>query len=310
MKVLNRRSVLVLRRLDLRFVDEALGDDIGRGRPLSYPSQAKLKALLLGWSFRERAFTRIAGLASSPFGRAACGLRDRAPSHDALTDFFHLLEGRIEDVFARLVGVLAAAGLLGRVRAIDATLVPAYKNDRTARNTWDSLRRWWARGYGLHAVVDRDTHAVLAARVRPVTNASADLAIELADEARRRCGLDALLGDSEFDMLRLDAWCREHATLPVVLRNPRRHGSREGPKYRVQVSWDVDTRFLDALYRQRVAVEQTFKGLKADLGMDDVRLRGIDAVRVHVFLVLIWRNLQVLDAFLEGCGRSLRSTMN
>jgi len=310
LKVLNRRNVLLLRRLELGFVDDVLGDDVGRGRPPTYRSQTKLRVLLLGWSFRERFFTRIAALAAGLIGRAACGLRDKGPSHDALTDFFHALEGRIEAVFRRLVDRLAAAGLLGRVRAIDGTLVPAYKNDVAARNTWDPMRNRWAHGYGLHVVADRDTHAVLAAHVRPVTNASADLAIGLCEDVRRRCGLDVLLGDSEFDMLRLHAWCAERGVLMVALRNVRNRRRPKGPKYRVQDSEDIGTWFLDRLYRQRVAVEQLFKGLKVDLGLEDVRLRGIDAVRVHAFLILIWRNLQVLDAWTEGTGRSVRSTMN
>lgn len=310
LKVLNRRNVLVLRRTDLGFVDDLLGDDVGRGRPLAYRSETKLRVLLFGWSFRERFLTRIAQLADGLLGRIVCGLQDRAPSHDVLTDFFHRLEACIERVFEALVDRLARAGLLGRVRVIDGTLVPAYKNDRTARNTWDPMRNRWARGYGLLVVADRDTHAVLAARFRPVTNASAALAIDACEDVRRRCGLDVLLGDSEFDMLRLHAWCAEAGVLPVALRNPRRHGRRDGPKYRVQDREDVDTWFLDRLYRRRVAVEQLFKGLKVDLGLEDVRLRGIHAVRVHAFLVLIWRNLQVLDAWAEGRGRNMRATSN
>jgi len=309
LKVLNRRNVLVLRHADLAFVDDVLEDDVGRGRPPTYRSQAKLRALLFGWSFRERFFTRIAQLASGLLGRVVCGLRDNGPSHDVLTDFFHVLERRIEAVFERLVAILERTGVLGRVRVIDTTFVPAYKNDGSARYTWDSLRNRLARGYGLLVVADRDTHAVLAARVRPTTPVSAAATIDVCEEARTRCGLDVLLGDSEFDLLRLHTWCAERDVLAVVLRNVRNRKRRKGPKYRVQDFMDVDTWFLDRLYRRRVAVEQLFKGLKVDLGMDDVRLRGIDAVRVHVFLVLLWRNLQVLDAWTDG-ARNTRSTMN
>gem|GEM_PF-5349850 len=309
LKVLNRRNVLVLRRLDLAFVDGVLGDEVGRGRPPTYRSQTKLRVLLLGWSFRERFLTRIARLASGLLGRVACLLRDKAPSHDVLTDFFHRLEGCVERVFAALVDRMSAAGLLGRVRAIDTTLVLAYKNDTLASSNWDARRNRWAFGYSLLVVADRDTHAVLAARVRPTMSVPGDLAVAVCEDVRRRCGLDVLLGDSEFDTLALDAWCRERDVLPVVLRNRRRFGKRDATKYRVQEWWDVGTWFLDRLYKQRVAVEQLFKGLKVDLGLEDVRLRGLDAVRVHAFLVLIWRDLQVLDAWMDG-KRSLRSTMN
>lgn len=132
----------------------------------------------------------------------------------------------------------------------------------------------------------------------------------MCEDVRRRCGLDVLLWDREFDMLRLHVWCAERGVLVVALRNPRRHGRRDGPKYRVQVSEDVGTWFLDRLYRPRVTVEQLFKGLKVDLGLEDVRLRGIDAVRVHAYLVLLWRNPQVLDAWIEGRGMNVRSTSN
>lgn len=310
MKVWNRRNVLALRRIDLGFVDDVLGDDVGRGRPMTYRSGTKLKAFLLGWSFRERFATRIARLASSLLGRVACGLRGKGPSHDVLTDFFHRLEGRIEEIFARIVERLAAAGVLGRVRAIDTTLVLAYKNDGSARSNWDARRNRWALGYGLLVVSDRDTHAVLAARVRPTMSVPAQLAVAVCEDVRRRCGMEVLLGDSEFDTLALDAWCRDSDVMPVVLRNRRRFGRRTASKYRVQEWWGLDEEALNRHYRRRVAVEQLFKGLKVDLGLEDVRLRGIDAVRVHVFLVLIRRNLQVLDAWLEGREEDVRRTSN
>ncbi len=308
MKIWNRRNVLVLRRLDLGFADDVLGDDAGRGCPVTYRSGVKLKVLLLGWSFRERFFTRIAQLASGLLGRVACGLRGKGPSHDVLTDFFHLLEGRIEEVFAALVDRLVASGLLGRARAIDTTLVLAYKNDTLARSNWDARRNHWATGYSLLVVADQETHAVLAARVRPTMSVPAHLAVDVCDEVRRRCGMEVLLGDSEFDTLALDEWARDADVLPVVLRNRRRFGKATDSKYRVQEWWGVDRRTLDRWYRRRVAVEQLFKGLKVDLGLEDVRLRGLDAVRVHAFLVLIWRDLQVLEAWLRD--GNMRGTAN
>lgn len=308
LKVWHRRNVIALRRVDLGFVDEALGDDVGRGRPVTYRSQAKLRALLLGWSFRERFMTRIARLAGTVLGRAACLLKDKGPSHDVLTDFFHRLEGRIEDVFRRLVERLVSAGLLGRARVIDTTLVLAYKNDTEAKSNWDARRNHWATGYSLLVVSDQETHAVLEARVRPTMAVPASVALEVCDEVRRRCGMDVLLGDSEFDTLALDAWARDADVLPVVLRNRRRWGRKDATKYRVQEWWGVDRHTLDAWYRRRVAVEQLFKGLKVDLGLEDVRLRGLDRVRVHAFLVVIWRDLQVLEAWARH--GNMRGTAN
>lgn len=297
LKIWNRRNVLALRRVDLGFVDDVLGDDVGRGRPVTYRSQTKLRALLFGWSFRERFMTRIARLAGSVLGRVACLLRDKGPSHDVLTDFFHVLAARIEDVFRRLVERLVSAGVLGRARAIDTTLVRAYKNDTSARSNWDARWNRWAAGYSLLVVSDQETHAVLAARVRPTMSVPASLAVDVCEEVRRRCGMDVLLGDSEFDTLALDAWCRDHDVLPVVLRNRRRFGKATDTKYRVQEWRGLRQRVLDRWYRKRVAVEQLFKGLKVDLGLEDVRLKGLDRVRVHAFLVVLWRDLQVLEAW-------------
>jgi len=70
------------------------------------------------------------------------------------------------------------------------------------------------------------------------------------------------------------------------------------------------TWFLKRLGRLREEVDHLDQDLKGELGLEDIRPRGMEADRVHVFLVLIWRNLHVLYNWMEDPSGSLRRMVN
>jgi len=200
-----------------------------QGRSPTYPTGQKLKALLFRRSLGLRFLTRIAAAVGDPLGRVACGLPlgGRTPSHDVLTDFFHLLEERVEDVFALVVALLVRLGIVDdRVRVADSAAVYGYKNDSDAAWNFDPYRDRRYRGYGLLVTCDPHSHAVVAAKLTRGRNATRALALEVMGQDQERCPSRAWVADMEFDTIALVESLLARGVLPPY---PGTGGASGGP---------------------------------------------------------------------------------
>lgn len=104
-----------------------------------------------------------------------------------------------------------------------------------------------------------------------------------------------LLGDSGLDIVELQEQLMDDYVLPVIPYNPRNTGEPLGIKYRVEdlvkkrtTRVSLNRKDLARIYKKRSAVENTYNVLK-QMGLEDLHVRGWNAVKTHVFIILILR---------------------
>jgi hypothetical protein len=104
-----------------------------------------------------------------------------------------------------------------------------------------------------------------------------------------------LLGDSGVDIVELQEQLINQYILPVITYNPRNADEPLDIKYRVEDlvhqrtdKVTLNRTDLDKVYRRRCAVENTNNVLK-QMGLEDLHVKGENAVKTHVYIILILR---------------------
>ncbi|MEM4258257.1 MAG: transposase [Candidatus Thermoplasmatota archaeon] len=104
-----------------------------------------------------------------------------------------------------------------------------------------------------------------------------------------------LLGDSGLDIVEMQEQLIDEHVLPVISYNPRNTDKPLDIKYRVEDlvrrrtnKITLHQKELDNTYKQRAAVENTNNVLK-QMGLEDLHVKGWNAVKIHVFIILILR---------------------
>jgi len=217
-------------------------------------------------------------------------------SYATLERFWHQLAIVVEQVFAELTRMIADLEILGAVHAVDSTSISTpFKDDPDAVRSYDSTKKEFYYGHGLLLVVDVGTQLPIAARFVQRKQASKEewTAVILDGMLVKKPGI--LLGDSGLDIVELQAQLIDEHVLPIITYNPRNADNPLDIKYRVedlvQKRTDkvtLNRKELDITYKQRVAVENTNNVLK-QMGLENLNVRGWNAVKTHVFIILILR---------------------
>lgn len=288
----------VLKHLDFAYVDEVFEQQKSttRGRPWIYTPSIKLKAFLYGLSEGKDSIHGVARSVQTSVAQVFLGLEQGGMSYATLERFWHQLATVAEQVFMELAQMIASLGILGAIHAVDSTSISTpYLDDPDAVWSYDATKKEYYFGYGLLLVVDVDTQLPIAAQFVQRKQASKKEWSMVIQDGMLVKKPTILLGDSGLDIVEMQEQLMDDHVLPIISYNPRNTDTPLDVKYRVEdlVRKRTDKvtlkrKELEKVYRKRSAVENTNNVLK-QMGLEDLRVTGWNAVKTHVYIVLILR---------------------
>lgn len=313
--ILENEGKCVLKHLNLTYVDEVFEQQksTSRGRPWTYTPSDKLRALLYGITEGKTSIRGVSRLLQTSIAQVFLGFDQGSMSYSTLDRFWHQLATVAEQVFITLAKLVADLNMLGTWQAIDSTSIATpFQDDPDATWNYDATKKEYYFGYGLLLVVDVDSQLPIAAqfiqRKQPKKHESLTV-VEHAFSVQKPL---VLIGDGGFDIIDLQERLIDDHVLPVMRYNPRNADHPLDVKYRVEdlVKQKSDKvtmsrRFLDMIYRRRVAVENANNVLK-QLGLEQLRVKGWNAVKVHVYIVLIFRLAIAIARYHNDQNNNLR----
>jgi len=296
--ILENEGKCVLQHLNLTYVDEVFEQqkNINRGRPWTYDPSDKLRALLYGLAEGKSSIRGVSRIVQTSVAQVFLGLEQGCMSYSTLDRFWHQLAAVAEIVFNHLAIGIAEWGMLGTWQAIDSTSIETpFLDDPDATWNYDVTKKEYYYGYGLLLVVDVDSQLPIAAQFiqrKQPTKQDTYAVINTAFSVKKPC---VLIGDGGFDIIDLHEQLIDDHVLPVIRYNPRNADEPLNVKYRVEDlvhkktdKVTLNRKELDRFFRRRGAVENTNNVLK-QLGLEHLRVKGWNAVKSHVFIILILR---------------------
>jgi hypothetical protein len=296
--ILENEGKCVLKHLDLSYVDEVFEQQKSseRGRPWIYTPSIKLKAFLYGLSEGKDSIHGVARSVQTSVAQVFLGLEQGGMSYATLERFWHQLAIVAEQVFMELAQMIASLGILGNIHAVDSTSISTpYLDDPDAVWSYDATKGEFYFGYGLLLVVDVNTQLPIAAQFVQRKQASKEEWIMVIHDGMVVKKPNILLGDSGVDIVKLQEDLIDERVLPIISYNPRNTDEPLDIKYRVEdlvpkrsdkVSLNIKE--LDRTFKKRCAVENTNNVLK-QMGLEELHVKGWNAVKSHVYIILILR---------------------
>lgn len=298
LEILENEGKAILQSLDLEYVDRLFEErkSTNRGRPRTYRPSDDLRAILYGLAEGKNALRAIARTVQTTTAQVFLGLDNGGMSYSTLERFWHQLAELAEDVFKGLASTIADLGMLGEVQSVDSTDIKTpFPDDPDAAWSYDSTRKEYYYGYGLLLVVDVESQIPIAAKFIQRKQATGDECFDVVNDALCVRRPAVLLGDAGFDIVELQEHLLDENVLPVFTYNPRNAGEPLDIHYRVEhlvqqrtENVKLDRKGLDKDFRMRPAVENANNVLK-QLGLEDIRVKGWNAVKAHVYFILILR---------------------
>jgi hypothetical protein len=296
--ILENEGKCVLKHLNLSYVDEVFEQQKSttKGRPWVYSPSLKLKAFLYGLSEGKDSIHGVARSVQTSVAQVFIGLEQGGMSYATLERFWHQLATVAEQIFQKLAKIIAGFGILGTVQAVDSTSITTpHLDDPDAVWSYDATKKEYYFGYGLLLVVDVDTQLPIAARFVQRKQASKKEWSMVIQDGMQVKKPTILLGDSGLDIVEMQEDLMNEHVLPIISYNPRNTDTPLDVKYRVEdlVRKRTDKvtlkrKDLDKVYKKRCAVENTNNVLK-QMGLEDLRVKGWNAVKTQVYIVLILR---------------------
>ena len=276
-----------------------------RGRPPLDP-QAMIKAFVLltfkGFSERElETFLR-----HYPFWSRLCGFIGLAPCHASFSNFKRNIgENTLRTVLQDLVSQLVEKDviILKKV-AIDSTCLETDLRD--AEGDWGHTHEGSFYGYKVHIACCTDSELPVSLTVTPGNVHDSTQCIRLMKEARKfKKIIHYMIADTAYDALYIYEILKEkYNIVSVVPFNPR--NGKKDYDYGIQRLYYIETALLKRLYRCRTAVERVNNIVTRELGLDEVRYRGLRAVTFQAYLTCIAQLAAALCAVLLGRKEDMR----
>ena len=309
----------MLDSLDLDWMYALLIEHYHRYGPGRYPIDpvAMFKAQLLKYLLQIPSDRRLAlRLRRDRRLSRACGFkRRRTPSHGLFTQFrLRLGEEAYGLIFSRLARMLVESGaMIGKVVAVDSTHIEAYSgramDNATGRSDPDARvgrgRRSFILGYRVHTVCCTDSELPIAFTVAPC-NDNDKLYFEPLLEDTRRLGVDfrTVVADSQYsseNVRNAAEWLGAEPIIPVRRDAKARRALMVGRDFVAKGS-----RRVVKLFRKRWGIERLFGRAKNWLMLDDLKVRGLAEVVIHVSLSLISMLAVAVTAVRTGVPRLVR----
>jgi hypothetical protein len=313
--ILENEGKAVLRHLDLSYVDQMFVQNkkTNKGRPRIYPPSDNLKALLYGIAEGKDTLRGISRTIQTSVAQIFLGLEQGGMSYATLERFWHQFATVAESVFKEFAQLIKGLGILGEIHAVDSTSITTpYLDDPDAVWSYDSTNGEFYYGYGLLLVVDVQTQLPIAAQFVQRKQAPREEWSMVIRNGILVKKPNILLGDSGVDIVGLQEELIDEHVLPIFSYNPRNTDEPLDIKYRVEDlvrkrtnKVTLNQKELDNTYKKRVAVENTNNVLK-QMGLEDLHVCGWNAVKTHVFIILILRLAIAIARYYKDQNCNLR----
>lgn len=297
LEILENEGKAVLRHLELSYIDRLFEQNkkTKKGRPRTYPPSDNLKALLYGLAEGKHTLRGISRTIRTSVAQVFLGLDD-GMSYATLNRFWHQFATVAEAVFKELATVVADLGILSEVHAVDSTSISTpFLDDPDAVWSYDATKGEFYYGYGLLLVVDVETQLPIAAQFVQRKQSSKGEWTSVIHDGMMVKKPRVLLGDSGLDIVELQEQLIDEHVLPIISYNPRNTDEPLDIKYRVEDlvkkrtdKVSLNRKELNWTFKKRSAVENTNNVLK-QLGLEGLHVKGWNAVKTHVFIILILR---------------------
>ncbi|RLG48802.1 MAG: hypothetical protein DRN90_03115 [Thermoproteota archaeon] len=245
-----------------------------------------------------------------------CGF-ERPPDHSTFARFIDRVGVEsFERIFDYLVKEIGKRRNIGRIVAVDSTLIKAYsrsyKNSRPsdpdAKWGYDPNNEGWVFGYKLHLAVDAEMELPLTFTV---TSANVYDSVEYPNLLQKLLSKgikpDVIIADAGYDSKKNYFITLAEDIIPIIALNPRNLKYKEKRDFEKILPIQRDSKFWNQLYKKRGSVERVISRLKEELTLKAVRVRGINNVKVHITLSLIAMLTVALVALKTGNGKMLAS---
>lgn len=237
-----------------------------------------------------------------------CGF-ERAPAHNTFSKFVKRLGCNVfEQIFYESVAEIRKYQEVGRIVAIDSTLLQGYARDWNDKENSDPDAKWgysttkeWVFGYKVHVACDVELELPLAFTVTPANVYDSVECLNLLEKMTRRgIKFEYVIADAGYDTK--DNYyliSNVYHAVPIIAMNRRnlKSETRDFENY-LPIKRDMD--IWKSMYQRRGAVERVFSRLKEELGLKMVKVRKIDNIKIHVATSLITMLCVALVAIKSG----------
>ncbi len=297
LEILENEGKAVLQHLEFSYINQLFEQrkKTKKGRPRTYPPSDNLRALLYGLAEGKHTLRGISRTIRTSVAQVFLGLDD-GMSYATLNRFRHQFAVVAESVFKELAQMIAGLGIIGGIHAVDSTRISTpYLDDPDAVWSYDSTKGEFYYGYGLLLVVDVQTQLPIAAKFVQRKQAPKEEWTAVIHDGMSVKKPRILLGDSGLDIVEMQEQLIDEHVLPIISYNPRNADEPLDIKYRVEDlvrkrtdKVSLNKKELDRTFKKRSAVENTNNVLK-QMGLEDLHVKGWNAVKTHVYIILILR---------------------
>jgi len=235
-----------------------------------------------------------------------CGFQE-PPHHDTFSKFIDRIgPDSFERIFDRIVGQIGERTEIGKVVAVDSTLIKAYSRSYKGSEPSDPDAKWgynpntegWIFGYKLHMAVDVELELPLTFTVTP---ANVYDSIEYPNLLKKlvKNGIkpEIILADAGYDSKKNVLLTLAEDIIPIIALNPRNMKYTETREFDRILPIQRESDLWKQNYRKRTSVERVISRLKEELNLKSVKVKGIGNVKVDVTLPLIAILIVALAAF-------------
>ncbi len=285
-----------------------------RGR--SHDPVAMFKALLLK-EMRQLSSRRklVEFLKRDTFWLKKCGFQN-PPSHNSFSDFVDRVGAdATEQLFYYLVEQIRGLKSVGELIAVDSTPLKGYAHFWKDRECSDPDAKWgysptteWVFGYKAHLAVDAESELPLAFTVTPANIYDSTEYPKIVELLMQK-GLQpkTILADAGYDSKENYRLALKHGAVPIIAINKRNLKKKGSRHFEQDLPIQRNSELWKNLYRKRSSAERVISRLKEELALKDIKVRGLDNVRIHVAFSLIAMLTVALVAFKTGNGNRATS---
>jgi len=285
-----------------------------RGRP--HDPVAMFKTLLFK-EMRQLSSRRklVESLKRDSFWLRKCGFQN-PPSHNSFSDFVDRVGAdATEQLFYYLVGRIKELKSVGELIAVDSTSLKGYAHFWKNRVCSDPDAKWgyspttkWVFGYKVHMAVDAESELPLAFTVTPANiYDSKEYSKILEILTQKGIQPKIVLADAGYDSKENYRLALKHGAIPIIAINRRNLKKKNTRDFERDLPVQRNTELWKTLYRKRSSAERVISRLKEELALKDLKVRGLDNVRIHVAFSLIAMVTVALVAFKTGNGSKATS---
>lgn len=289
------------------------------GKP--HDPRAMFRALLLKEIRQISSRRKLANfLRHDEFWLRKCGF-DSPPHHDCFSKFIQRVRAdAVEQVFNELVKQIGEIKDIGKIVAIDSTLIKGYARYWKNKKCSDPDAAWgitikdgrqeWVFGYKAHIVADAELELPLGFEVTPANvYDSTRYQPLLMNLMKWGVKPKIIIADKGYDSKSNYSFTREHEVVPIIAMNPRNLKEEKERDFEADLPIKRNSDGWKELYKKRGAVERINSRLKEELCLKAVKVRTLDRVRVHVSFSLI-AMLAVAQVAIKSGNGNLSASVN